>query len=550
MPGPRRFSVLFAVVAIALATLASPVDAHPEHEAEGDKTAQLTPSPMRMVVMEIGALLGVAVQPAATRAACIGGDAGGYPCNNVDLLAYVPLADMGATAGNDLWGWAHAESGREFTLFGHADGTAFVEVSDPSAPVFLGTLPTETVGSIWRDLKVFNDHVFVVSEAADHGMQVFDLTTLLTVTSPQTFEPMAHYDGFGSAHNIAINEDSGFAYAVGTATCNGGLHVVDISIPSAPVFEGCFSEDGYTHDVQCVVYHGPDTAYAGRELCIAANEDTFTIVDVTDKDSMQIIARQVYVGTGYSHQGWLTEDHRYFLLDDELDEWAFGTNTKTFIWDVADLDRPVIVDTHVGSTPAIDHNQYVAGSFTFQANYRAGLQILDLENIAAGDLEEVGSFDIFPASNGAGFNGAWSVYPWFSDGVIAISGIEQGLYLVHFDAMNLIAPAHIHDLVPRPRPIDDDRWRVVAVIKVRDSNGDPVEGAAVTGRFGSSKVRTCTTDANGKCKVRAQVLTARPKIAFTVTDVVTPQGYDPAANRPNQESGSDGTRVVIWQPGT
>ena len=33
---------------------------------------------------------------------------------------------------------------------------------------------------------------------------------------PTTFSNTAYYSGFGNAHNIFINEDTGFAYAVGT----------------------------------------------------------------------------------------------------------------------------------------------------------------------------------------------------------------------------------------------------------------------------------------------------------------------------------------------
>ena len=37
------------------------------------------------------------------------------------------------------------------------------------------------------------------------------------------------------------------------------------------------------------------------------------------------------------HQGWLTEDQRHFLLNDELDEQQSGVPTSTYIFDVADL---------------------------------------------------------------------------------------------------------------------------------------------------------------------------------------------------------------------
>jgi len=66
------------------------------------------------------------------------------------------------------------------------DGTSFVDVSKPTEPVVLGFLPThEKAGApvIWRDVKVHANHAYIISEARDHGMQVFDLTTLRTPPS-------------------------------------------------------------------------------------------------------------------------------------------------------------------------------------------------------------------------------------------------------------------------------------------------------------------------------------------------------------------------------
>lgn len=72
-------------------------------------------------------------------------------------------------------------------------------------------------------MKVYNDHAFIVSEASCHGLQVFDLTQLLNITGPpRIFEETAYYSGIENAHNIAINEDTGYAYIVGSNTCRGG----------------------------------------------------------------------------------------------------------------------------------------------------------------------------------------------------------------------------------------------------------------------------------------------------------------------------------------
>ncbi|MGH2544035.1 MAG: choice-of-anchor B family protein, partial [Ardenticatenaceae bacterium] len=242
---------------------------------------------------------------------CVDGFAGEYPCENVDLASFLPLSEIGGGGANDIWGWTDPVTGNEYALMGRTNGTSFVDITDPENPIYLGNLASHTGDSVWRDIKVHLDHAFIVADFNGlHGMQVFDLTQLRDVTNPPVeFAETAHYDEIGSAHNIAINEETGYAYIIGGSLggqiCAGGLHMVDISDPVNPTFAGCFSEDGYTHDVQCVVYSGPDPDYQGNEICFAANEDTLTIVDVTDKSAPLMLSRTPYAGSGYTHQGWL-----------------------------------------------------------------------------------------------------------------------------------------------------------------------------------------------------------------------------------------------------
>ena len=367
---------------------------------------------------------------------CSGGMAGSYPCNNVDLLSFTPLASMGGGNGNDIWGWTDPLNGKEYAIMGRTNGTSFVDISDPVNPVYLGNLPSHTGTSTWRDIKTYANHAYIVADNnGNHGVQVFDLTQLRNVTSPPvTFSNTAHYGNMGSSHNIVINEDTGFAYAVGNSSgsnrCSGGLHMINLQNPANPTFAGCYSADGYTHDAQCVVYNGPDAQHQGKEICFNSNEDTLTIVDVTTKSSPNQLARIGYSGSEYTHQGWLTEDHRYFLLDDELDEQRNSHNTRTYIWDVQDLDNPSVIGVYSSPHAAVDHNQYIKGNHTYEANYRAGLRILELTNVASGTLNEVAYFDIYPSSNSNQFNGAWSNYPYFDSGVVIVSGIEQGLYVL------------------------------------------------------------------------------------------------------------------------
>ncbi len=165
---------------------------------------------------------GVDVQP---QAICETGAAQDFPCSNVDLLAWLPTGVFGKGLANDIWGWTDRKSGREYALIGLRGGTAVVDVSDPRQPVYLGVLPTQTVASTWRDIKTYRGHAFIVSEARDHGLQIFDLSALADVVDPPVvFAPTAHYAGFGNSHNLALNEETGIAYAVGTRTCSGGRH--------------------------------------------------------------------------------------------------------------------------------------------------------------------------------------------------------------------------------------------------------------------------------------------------------------------------------------
>jgi len=395
---------------------------------------------------------------------CVNGFAGKFECKNMNLLSRIPLDTQGipgAKMGNDLWGWTDPETKREYVIMGLTNKASIVDVTDARNPKHVLDIPSAGNSSIWRDIKVYKNHAYIVSEAMGHGMQVVDLTQLRALQNakpeklPKILSPITVYSLFGSAHNIAINENSGFAYAVGTTTCDAGLHVVDIRNPVSPQFSTCVDKtifegvqtktrpirllgagDTYTHDVHCVNYHGPDLRYSGREICIASNSDSINIVDVTDKANPKQIAVTSYYGYGFTHQGWLTDNHRYYLQGDELDEIRHSHNTKTYIYDFSDLENPRQIGIHEYETKAVDHNIYINGNLAFAANYMSGLRVLDIHKIAEASLTEVAFFDFVPEqdpNDEQDMYGAWSVYPFFASGTIAISGMDSALYLVELD---------------------------------------------------------------------------------------------------------------------
>ena len=379
-------------------------------------------------------------------ARCDGGFAGAYACEEIDLWAHLPLEDLEPGLGNfasvnDVWGWTDPVTGTEYALVGRSNGLTIVDLSKPHDPRPVGRLASPTIASTWRDVKVYANHAYVVADASDgHGIQILDLTRLRDVEQFTDFDVDGRYLDVSSVHNIAINEETGFAYSVGNGgggiTCGGGFHMLDLASPKAPAFVGCYAEPGtgrigtgYTHDVQCVVYRGPDVEHVGREVCVAANETAVVTVDVTDKSNPTTLGTGTYPDFGYVHQGWLSEDHRFFYQNDEADE-ARGTvnRTRMLVWDLADLDDPVLVKEHLGPTGAIDHNLYVHDGRIYHSNYSFGMRVLDISDPA--DPEEDGFFDTVIADDATNFGGSWSNYPYFESGAIVVTSAREGLFIL------------------------------------------------------------------------------------------------------------------------
>ena len=388
---------------------------------------------------------------------CENGEVGPFTCDEVDLVSFLPVSALGGERGmivNDLWGWTDPETNREYAIVGRADGTVFIDVTDAANPAYLGELKlTEgATPNLWRDVKVYANHAYIVADGVgNHGIQIFDLTQLRGLSGPpRTFTETAHYDRIHSAHNIVINEATGFAYVVGASmggeTCGGGLHMIDIRDPANPQFAGCFADTntgnartGYSHDAQCIRYHGPDARFTDHEICFGANETALSISDVTDKENPVAVSSAAYPNVAYLHQGWVSDDHRYLFMNDEGDELS-GTvaRTRTLVWDITDLEDPVLVKEYMGETEASDHNLYVRGNYMYESNYVSGLRIIDISDPT--NPREVGHFDTVPwGENAPGFAGSWSNYPYFQSGIVVVTSMREGVFIVRFRGQQTIS---------------------------------------------------------------------------------------------------------------
>ena len=248
--------------------------------------------------------------------------------------------------------------------------------------------------------------------------------------------------------------------------------MMDIRVPESPVFVGCHAAAD-THDTQCVSYQGPDTNYTGREICVSSNGDHIAIVDVTDKTAPLMLATLTYPQLGFTHQGWLTEDQRFFLLGDELDERNFGLATRTLVFDLGNLEAPTFLYAYSASTRTIDHNLYVRGNRVFEANYTSGLRLLQFADLSARDLHEIAYFDTFPAGDAVVFDGAWSVYPYLPSGNIIVNDISNGLFVLGLDVLTVLAGPDQSTFAGQSLLLEGTSSRPVTHVIWRQTRGTP-----------------------------------------------------------------------------
>jgi choice-of-anchor B domain-containing protein len=282
---------------------------------------------------------------------------------SMDLYDFKSHADLGSWGGegSSSWGWV-SKDGREFVAIGQYDGTAFAEITKQGKLSYLGRLPQQSVPSVWREIRILDDLCIIGSEAVGHGVQVFDMKKLLTLSpsNPANFSTATDLTGLfnqlpiGRTHNIVVNWDLDYAIAVGAqprnSTCRSGLIFIDLTDPSNPTSPGCAGQDGYVHDAQCVKYNGPDIRFLGHDICIGYNEDTVTIYDAGSKigvNSTTVLSRLPYYGASYTHQGSFIDNnwHQYLVVDDELDEqrkvgYAADQIPVTYIFDLTSLTNP------------------------------------------------------------------------------------------------------------------------------------------------------------------------------------------------------------------
>ncbi|HEX9636274.1 MAG TPA: choice-of-anchor B family protein [Acidobacteriota bacterium] len=371
---------------------------------------------------------------------------GVYPCRNVNLQARLALNDFPGRperAGN-LWGYSDPKDGREYALVGLSNGTAVVEISEPTAPRLVGLVAA--LSSSFREPRVYayinkrgqrGAVAYVATEASGSGLQVIDLSRLpdsvrlARVDRDIDTAHTLHVSNVDPATGLAVDGLAPALYAQGIRP-GIGLAAFSLRRPKNPRRLGTYA-DNYVHDIyahrfsggragQCAADHDP------CEVVFAWCGNDVRVIDFTDQRAPVLLSQFVYPGLAYAHSGWISRDQQYLFNFDEGDEFVSGQLTRILTLSIADLRALSVAAAWTGPDRSTEHNGYVVGDKLYVSHYSRGLVIFDVAQPT--ELREIAHFDTYPADNSTSAPGAWGVYPFLPSGTILVSDIQRGLFIL------------------------------------------------------------------------------------------------------------------------
>jgi len=410
---------------------------------------------------------------------------------------------------SDIWGYT-TEGGVEYAILGTSSGTAIIDVGiDPSNPVEVAFITGPPSG--FRDIKTHLNYAYVVTEgnpnAPGGGLQIIDLSDPPNATLAATYTG----NDFSSAHNIYVGD--GYAYPVGANIASGGLVILDLADPLAPLQVGAWTSS-YIHDV----YVRDDTAYAA-----ALHNGMLRIIDVTDKSNPDQVA--VIGGLPAVHNAWTTEDANFLLTTQEMGDGHLR------VWDISDLENIFEVGSYQLGPGSIIHNVHVRGDFAYISYYEwGGVRIVDIvEPRAPVEVGFVSGGDMI----------TWGVYPYLPSGIVLASGFNTGLTVAKFDTVYAGRVTGVISDSATGMPLADALIRISGTGNrdISDADGTYITGALpgshemVVTLFGYS-TRTMAIELIEGSMIAVDVALSSPLTRSSIVGSV-PREYSLSQNYPN-----------------
>lgn len=318
---------------------------------------------------------------------------------------------------SDVWGYVAPDS-TEYAIIGTGMGTAIYDLSDPAQPELVVLIPGAP--SRWRDYKTHDQFIFGVADEGADGLLIVNMQSApeditWTYWRPSLTTGTDQSRSLDKCHNLYI--DSGHAFLAGCNLNGGGVLIFDLKEnPMEPSLITA-ADPKYAHDV-----------YVQNNLMFTSDlGQGFAIVDISDiaNPQTQVIQETSF---DFTHNAWASEENQYLFTTDER------VGAMVDAYDISDPDEIMLLDQYRPSATlrngVIPHNVHYFQGYLVISYYIDGLKIVDAHDPT--NLVEVGSYDTYKFRDD-GFHGAWGAFPYLPSGLILVSDIESGLYVLKPD---------------------------------------------------------------------------------------------------------------------
>jgi len=333
---------------------------------------------------------------------------------NLELVANVSIGEP----GNDVWGYVDS-TGIEYAIMGTRSRTKIWSLEDPANPIERASISGPQ--GVWRDIKSFEDHIYVTSDQGSNGLLIIDMSEAPEIITssywaPNDLEVNGSTYALTKCHNLYIDTEQGYCYLAGCGDVGeSGVLILDLNQDKKePVLVGAM-DNNYTHDV----YVKNDKMYTSDILL-----GLFNVYDVSDKTN-PVLLNGAETSRRFTHNAWVSDDEKYlFATDERANAWVDAFDISD-LNDIQFLDRYQPVETQ--GNGVIPHNTHYLDGYLITSWYTDGIVILDAHE--PDNLIKVGSYDT-ELNFTEGFEGSWGAYPFLPSGLILAGDINHGLFIL------------------------------------------------------------------------------------------------------------------------
>jgi hypothetical protein len=169
----------------------------------------------------------------------------------------------------------------------------------------------------------------------------------------------------------------------------------------------------------------------------------YAILDVSNLPAISVLSA-TESPEAFTHSTWTTDDGNLAVIADE----RLGSRNLS-LWDVSDLEAPVLVSSLAQGQGTMPHNPYIRGSIVHTSYYELGYIAFDITDPAS--PLKIGQYDTGPAPPLPKLvSGAWGVYPFQPSGFLYVSDVQRGLFILK---LNTAVPPD-----PSGRPTVSEIW--------------------------------------------------------------------------------------------